>query len=98
MRTPIQTIALILFVNLIVACNNATHTDVLQDNIILKNVHLIDGNGKSELEQTSILIQGDTIAAIGRDLDTLGKKVIDLRGKTVMPALISAHTHIGTLK
>lgn len=101
MRTPIQTIALILFVTnliVIVACNNATHTDALKDNIILKNIHLIDGNGKTEIEQTSILIQGDTIAAIGRDLDTIGKKVIDLNGKTVIPALISAHTHIGTLK
>ncbi|HWV70863.1 MAG TPA: amidohydrolase family protein [Pseudosphingobacterium sp.] len=99
MKTPIQTIALILFVtNLIVACNNATHTAATKDNIILKNVFLIDGNGKTEVEQTSILIQGDTIAAIGRELDTIGKNVIDLKGKTIIPALISAHTHIGTLK
>lgn len=99
MRTPIQTIALILFVtNLIVACNNAKPTDALKDNLILKNVHLVNGTGNTEAEQTSILIQGDTIAAIGRDLDTAGKKVIDLKGKTVIPALISAHTHIGTLK
>jgi imidazolonepropionase-like amidohydrolase len=99
MRIRIQTTALILFViNLLIACNNRQSVNTKNDGILLKNVHLIDGNGKTEVKQTSILIQGDTIAAIGRDLDTVGKKVIDLKGKTIIPALISAHTHIGTLK
>lgn len=47
---------------------------------------------------TDILIQGDTIAQIGTKLDSNNAKVIDLQGKTVMPALISAHVHVGQLR
>lgn len=65
---------------------------------LLKDVTLIDGNGGKPQEHMDILIQGDSIAAIGSKLKTTGLHVIDLKGKTIMPALISAHMHIGTLK
>src|SRR5258708_37066646 len=68
--------------------------------IVLKNARLIDGTGKAALQHTDLLIQADTIAAIGSNLRPAikGARGIDLSGKTVMPALISAHTHVGTLK
>lgn len=65
---------------------------------LLKDVTLIDGNGGKPQEHMDILIQGDSIAAIGSKLKTDGLHVINLKGKTIMPALISAHLHIGTLK
>jgi imidazolonepropionase-like amidohydrolase len=65
---------------------------------LIKNVTLIDGNGHSPQYQTDLLIQGDTIAAIGKGLQHATAKVIDGWGKTIIPALISAHVHIGTLK
>ncbi len=65
---------------------------------LLKDVILIDGNGGKPIEHIDVLIQGDSIAAIGKKLNTTGVLVIDLKGKTVMPALISAHMHLGTLK
>lgn len=72
----------------------------LSDNggTLLKDVTLIDGNGGKPQDHMDILIQGDSIAAIGSKLKTAGLHVIDLKGKTIMPALISAHMHIGTLK
>lgn len=66
--------------------------------ILLKNVTLIDGTGHEPVEHSHILIQGDTITSIGMPADTSGLQIIDLTGKTIMPALISAHVHIGTLK
>lgn len=67
--------------------------------ILFKNVNLIDGNGGSAVAGTCILIRGGRIAAIGKNLDTtISGQVIDLQGKTMMPALISTHVHIGTLK
>ncbi|MFC6101104.1 amidohydrolase family protein [Olivibacter domesticus] len=99
MRTNIRVISPILFVtSLLMACNNRPSTNTEKDSILLKNVNLVDGNGGIPVKQTNILIQGDTISAIGKDLNTSAKKVIDLKGKTIIPALISAHTHIGTLK
>lgn len=65
---------------------------------LLKNATVIDGNGKRPLIHTDILIKGDIIAAIGQGLPQKDATVVDLTGKTVMPALISTHVHVGTLK
>lgn len=88
--------ALFLLMVILASCNQSpagNHNEA----ILLRNALLIDGNGGTPAH-TDLLIQGDTIAAIGTQLDTTGVQVIDLTGKTIMPALISAHTHIGTLK
>ena len=45
-----------------------------------------------------MLIQGGLIEAIGPGLNAAGAQIIDLKGKTIMPSLISTHVHIGTLK
>ena len=66
--------------------------------ILFKDVTLIDGNSGTPLEHTDLLIQADTIAATGKNLDTTGLTVINLSGRTIMPALISTHVHVGTLK
>jgi imidazolonepropionase-like amidohydrolase len=66
--------------------------------ILLQHATLIDGNGKTPRPNTDLLIQGDTIASIGPGLPIKGARVIDLRGKTIMPALITTHAHVGTLK
>lgn len=68
------------------------------ETLLLQNVTLIDGNGGPPQEHTDILLQGDTIAAIGKNLHSGNVTVIDLTGKTVLPALISDHVHIGSLK
>lgn len=99
MKNNIQrTVLMLLGINLVLACNNMQRTDTENDKVLFKNVYLIDGNGGIPTEQTRILVKGDTIAAIDQGLDTNGTNVIDLKGKTIMPALISGHTHIGTLK
>lgn len=66
--------------------------------ILLKHATLIDGRQEVARPDMDVLIQGDTIAAVGKGLQFKGARTIDLRGKTIMPALISAHTHIGTLR
>jgi len=79
------------------ACKNSSSNGKTSATL-LTHVTLIDGNGGIPLENTMILIQGDTISAIGNNLDSSDAKVIDLKGKTIMPTLISSHVHIGALK
>jgi len=70
---------------------NATNSVLLQD------ARLIVGDG-SVVEIGSILITGDSIAVVGEvAADTLPEntRIINLQGKTVMPALIDAHAHLG---
>lgn len=68
-----------------------------QTGILLKNLNLIDGKGGTVRTNTDILIEGQRIAAIGKNLKSVGARVIDLQGKTVMPAMISAHVHVGVI-
>ena len=44
---------------------------------------------------SAVRVQGNTIVAVGNDLDTSGDciEVINLEGRTVIPGLIDSHTH-----
>lgn len=43
---------------------------------------------------TDILARGNQIAKIGKDLDAPDAKIIDARGKYVMPGFVDAHKHL----
>ncbi len=57
---------------------------------------LIDGHGGKPVHHSVVLVENDVIKAIGTT-DSLkvpaGARVIDARGKTVMPGLIDLHSH-----
>ena len=65
---------------------------------LLTGVRIIDGTGRAPLENGALLIDGAKIVNLG-PLDTVGPppgcQLVDLQGKTVMPGLISAHSHLG---
>jgi imidazolonepropionase-like amidohydrolase len=63
--------------------------------MILNNVRLIDGTGRV-WDSAAIKIDGSRISAIGNAMDpvTVDGEILDLGGKTVMPGMINAHTHI----
>jgi len=66
--------------------------------LLLKNATVIDGTGSATRMNTDILITGNQIAAVQKGIKINGAREIDLSGKTVMPSLICAHAHVGTLK
>jgi imidazolonepropionase-like amidohydrolase len=68
-----------------------------QTKILLKNATVIDGTGAAPII-TDILLSADRIIAIQPNLSDATARKIDLTGKTVMPSLICAHAHVGTLK
>lgn len=66
--------------------------------IILKNARIIDGTGNPPIENGMLVLQGDTIAAVVANNDfsiPANAKVIDETGKTIMPAIIDTHVHLG---
>lgn len=77
---------------------NNVANEIGNETILLKNVTLIDGNGETPAANTDILLQNGKFADIGQNLKAENAKMLDLTGKTVMPALISDHVHIGSLK
>lgn len=66
--------------------------------VLLQNVTLIDGTGSAPQKNVDIIIKDDRIIKIGHKISESVSDKIDLKGKTVIPSLISAHTHVGTLK
>lgn len=69
-----------------------------QELTLLQNVNLIDGTGSPARSAMDILIEDNRIVKIGKGLVSPRSKKIDLSGKTIIPSLISAHAHVGTLK
>jgi len=57
---------------------------------IIKNGTLITA---AETIQADLLIEGETIAALGENFDETGARVIDARKRFIMPGGIDPHTH-----
>jgi len=56
---------------------------------------VINGNGGAAVESAMILIEGERIVAVGRDLKIpADAQVIDLTHATMLPGLIDTHTHL----
>ncbi|MCP2520538.1 amidohydrolase family protein [Candidatus Aminicenantes bacterium AC-335-A11] len=65
-----------------------------QDILLLKNGNIITISGEN-IMGGDILIKNGKIARIGKNLKAPSKaKVIDLKGKWVMPGIIDSHSHI----
>ena len=63
------------------------------------NAKLIDGNGGEPVEDGAVRIDGNRITHVGRTADwgenpNGSNRVIDLKGKTLMPGLTEGHFHI----
>jgi imidazolonepropionase-like amidohydrolase len=65
---------------------------------VLTGARIIDGTGRAPLENGTLVFEGDRIVNIG-PADTIQRpsvaEIIDAKGKTILPALISAHSHLG---
>jgi imidazolonepropionase-like amidohydrolase len=76
----------------ILAAQEGGHT------VALIGARLIDGTGQAPLENGALVIQGQTLTAVGpADSVKFSKDaaVIDCHGQTIIPGLISDHSHVG---
>ena len=66
--------------------------------VVVTAAKLIDGNGGPVVDNPVIVLKGDRIVAVGKTADVRREaapnaKVIDLKGRTVIPGLIDNHSH-----
>ncbi len=68
------------------------------DVVVLQGARLIDGTGKAPLEDAVLVVDGARIAAVGaagKVKVPKGARVVDVKGRTIMPGLVNAHGHVG---
>jgi imidazolonepropionase-like amidohydrolase len=65
---------------------------------LFEGARLIVGDGRAPIENSAFLVEGNKIVKVGKKGDVkapAGATRVDLSGKTVMPALIDIHNHLG---
>src|SRR6266446_10869237 len=90
-----------VFLLILMVCPRAgaqapTQTKARQD--VLKGARLIDGTGRPAIENSVLVIEGKQIVAAGKaGAVSIPKDAVveDVSGKTVMPAIINLHGHLG---
>src|SRR5262249_17226036 len=66
--------------------------------VVYDGARLIVGDGGAPIEKGAFVVNDGRIAAVGRQSEVNappGARRVDLAGKTVMPAMINVHVHIG---
>jgi imidazolonepropionase-like amidohydrolase len=59
---------------------------------------IIDGTGKAPIEKATLLVRNGRIEAVGAAVKIpAGAQRIDVAGKTIIPGLISGHSHVNDL-
>jgi len=94
-----QWIALVAAAALSSACaNNPADTPAAGTAVVYEGALLISGDGSAPIAQSAFVVDGGLITQLGTagQLDVPADAArVDLTGKTVMPALIGAHGHVG---
>jgi imidazolonepropionase-like amidohydrolase len=65
---------------------------------VFENARVIVGNLTAPIERAAFVVQGNRITAVGRAGEIqipAGAVHVDLTGKTVMPAIVDTHSHLG---
>ena len=66
--------------------------------VLFEGARLITGDGSAPIDNSAFVVDGNRFTQVGRKgqiTAPAGAKRVDLTGKTVMPALVDAHTHLG---
>jgi imidazolonepropionase-like amidohydrolase len=92
---PRLSLVLLTFLALFAA---STMRPAAAETVLFEGARIIPGDGSPAIEDGVLLVQDSTIRRTGRRGDIAppeGAARIDLTGKTIMPALVSAHVHPG---
>ncbi len=100
-RGPVASLSL-MGLSCVVACSAPRAAETSSTNTILfEGARIIIGDGSEPIENGAFLVENGRFTRVGRagaiDVPT-GAQRVDLRDKTVMPALINTHLHLGATR
>lgn len=76
-------------------------TDKPKGKIAFSGARIITMNGDEVIENGTIIIDGNKIISVGASSTIQipeGAKIIDVKGKTIMPGLVDVHAHVGQFR
>jgi imidazolonepropionase-like amidohydrolase len=79
-------------------CLSANQARVAGPAVLFEGARLIMGDAGGPIENSAFLVEGNRFTRVGRKGDVrlpAGAARVDLTGKTVIPALIDIHNHLG---
>ena len=62
--------------------------------VLITNVDVWDGTSSKVMKGTDILVEGNKVSKIAKNINVVGAVVIDGKGGTVTPGLIDMHQHL----
>ena len=95
-----KSFALVTILILMAACGETDkHNTAASENIkVFVGARIIDGTGKSPIEDGVLIIQAGRISQVGMQSAIEipeGAEIIDLNNMTLMPGIINTHGHVG---
>lgn len=66
--------------------------------VLFEGARLITGDGRPAIENSAFIVEGSRITQVGTQGSVRrpnGATIVDLKGTTVMPAIVDAHSHLG---
>lgn len=85
---------------LVLSCSKGSHKTLVEKefsgaSILIKNVSIFNGRDSTLLLDKDVLIEGSIIMSIADNLSPgMNTRVVDGKGKTLMPGLIDSHVHL----
>jgi len=71
-----------------------------EDTVAIVHANIITGDGSTVIQDGCLIIEGSRITRVGKYSDILipdGARILEAEGLTILPGLIDAHFHLGTL-
>jgi len=62
--------------------------------LLLQNASVLDADRGTLVPDQAVLVEGDRIADVGPSLTADAARVVDVRGRVLMPGLIDSHVHV----
>jgi imidazolonepropionase-like amidohydrolase len=97
-----RTLALALTTALFVGCSSQAETEAPSTSgvTVFEGARLIVGDGNAPIESSAFVVANNRFTTVGRKGEVTvpaGAARVDLTGKTVMPAMVDVHSHLGFL-
>ncbi|HET9228863.1 MAG TPA: amidohydrolase family protein [Thermoanaerobaculia bacterium] len=90
---PFRT-ALVVFAFLAACSGRPDPARLAGNTLILRDFTLIDGTGAPPREHVAVLVRNGVIEGIGDDLEVRGARVVEGRGRFLIPGLWDVHVHV----